>query len=89
MKTSTIRFRAIIAAIMMLMVTLPSFAYDFEVNDIFYNILDVTTKDVEVTSGDNYYSGSITIPSSVKFNGKSYSGCRSVRIRGMQSFCFY
>lgn len=55
--------------------SIPLSAYDFEVDGIFYNILDETAKTVEVT---NYfysgtYSGDISIPNSVTYSGTSYS----------------
>ena len=70
--------RAILAVAMMLMVVLPSLAHDFEVDGIYYNYLDETAKTVEVTyKGDYYYvneyTGSVTIPSSVTYNGTTYS----------------
>lgn len=49
-------------------------AYDFEVNGIFYHITGTNT--VEVTyRGTNYnsYSGSVNIPSSVSYGGKTYT----------------
>ena len=73
MGTLANQLRAILAAVLMLIVTFPSLAYDFEVNNIYYNILDKTSKTVEVTDGDNEYSGSITIPPSASHNGISYS----------------
>ena len=73
MKTLTNQLRAILATVMMLIATLPALAYDFEVNGIYYNVLDETAKTVEVTYRDNKYSGSITIPHSVTHNGISYS----------------
>ena len=73
MKTLTNQLRAILAVVIMLIATLPALAYDFEVNGIYYNVLDETAKTVEVTSGDNVYSGSITIPPSVTHNAVSYS----------------
>ncbi|MBR5841951.1 MAG: leucine-rich repeat domain-containing protein [Bacteroidaceae bacterium] len=42
-----------------------------EINDIWYN-LDADTKQAEVTSG-GLYSGSITIPATVTYEGESYS----------------
>lgn len=60
-------------------------AYDFEANGIFYNITSESNLTVEVTYkskvkvGVNYnsyhgclYSGSITIPKSVEYNGNNY-----------------
>lgn len=63
-------------------------AYDFEVDGIYYNKLsdssvEVTFKDYDdetfsidnwcKTLGDNSYSGSVTIPSTVAYNGNTYS----------------
>ena len=46
-------------------------AYDFEAGGIYYNKTSDST--VEVTRGNNEYSGSVTVPSSVKYNNKTYS----------------
>ena len=55
-------------------------AHDFEVDGIYYNITDATAKTVEVTysgsnsgSVDNEYTGAETIPSTVTYNGNTYS----------------
>ena len=55
-------------------------AEDFEVNGIYYKILTDKTNEVEVTyRGSSYssyyfeYTGSVTIPSSVTYNGTTYS----------------
>lgn len=48
-----------------------SFAYDIEVNGFYYNILSATT--LEVTYGDIKYTGDVTIPSTVSYNGKTYN----------------
>ena len=72
--------RAILAIAIMLCVALPTLAHDFEVGGIYYNYLDNTAKTVEVTykgsysySYDDEYTGSVTIPSSVTYNGTTYS----------------
>lgn len=49
-----------------------SFAYDFEVDGIYYNILSEEEKTVEVTSGDSY-TGEIIIPEEVAYEEKKYS----------------
>ena len=71
--------RAILAITMLLMVALPSRAHDFEVDGIYYNVLDESAKTVEVTYGgsssvdySNEYTGSVSIPSSVTYNGTIY-----------------
>ena len=55
-------------------------AHDFEVNGIYYNILTNKTNEVEVTyqgyyyySYSNEYSGSVTIPETVTYDGTTYS----------------
>ena len=80
MKNLNNRFRTIIAAVMMLIATLPSLAHDFEVKGIYYNITDETAKIVAVTykgsehySYSNEYFGPITIPSSVTYSGITYT----------------
>ena len=76
---------------MMLIGWLPSLAHDFEVDGIYYNKINSST--VEVTyrgtgNSKNYYAGAVVIPSSVKYNGVTYSvtsirnnafdGCKSL-----------
>lgn len=46
-------------------------AYDFEVDGIYYNIISITDLTVEVTNGDNKYSGEIIIPSAITYKSKS------------------
>lgn len=72
------RFKKLILA-MMLAISLPSFAHDFEVDGVYYNILSSTDKTVEVTyRGRHYYSnkeysGKVIIPSTVTNYGTTYS----------------
>ena len=72
--------RAILAIAIMLCVALPTLAHDFEVGGIYYNYLDKTAKTVKVTyKGDDYdsyrdeYTGNVAIPSSVTYDGTTYS----------------
>lgn len=60
-----------------------SWAHDFEVNGIYYNITSSTDRTVEVTFRGNYYnsyldeySGAVSIPESVIYNGSTYSVTR-------------
>ena len=46
-------------------------AYDFEVDGIYYNILSFSDLTVEVTYGDNEYSGEVIIPSTVSYKSKT------------------
>ncbi|MBQ9077660.1 MAG: leucine-rich repeat protein [Muribaculaceae bacterium] len=59
----------------MFLTTPPLSAHDFEVDGIYYNVTDETAKTVEVTYRDGIddYTGSINIPSSVTYNGSTYS----------------
>lgn len=67
-------FYAIIIYLLMLPLTLS--AQDFEVNGIFYNIIDVEKRTIEVTHQKNStisYNGNISIPSSVTHNNTTYN----------------
>lgn len=48
-----------------------SIAYDIEVDGFYYNVLSATT--LEVTYGDKKYSGDVSIPATVTYNGKTYN----------------
>lgn len=48
-------------------------SYDFVVNGIYYNVMGSNTVKVTCKDSDyNSYSGSVTIPSSVTYNGRTY-----------------
>ena len=60
-----------------------SWAHHFEVDGIYYNITSSTDRTVEVTFRGNYYnsynneySGAVSIPESVIYNGSTYSVTR-------------
>ena len=64
----------------MLLCSTSLFAEDFEVDGIYYNVTSSSDKTVAVTyrgnhynSYSNEYSGSVTIPESVTYNGTAYS----------------
>ena len=64
----------IMAVLLACMVSVQASGYDFVQDGIYYNITGSNT--VEVTYKDknfNCYSGSVTIPSSVTFNGTTYT----------------
>ena len=70
--------RAIVAIVMMLIGWLPSLAHDFEVDGVFYNktsgnTVAVTYKGKTYGSYSNEYAGDVVIPSSVNYNGTTYS----------------
>ena len=66
----------------------PTFAYDFEVNGIYYNVVSLPNLTCEVTFGNSKYSGQITIPEQVTYNTRTFnvininnnafSGCSSL-----------
>ena len=55
------------------------YAYDFEVDGIYYNVISFEQMTAGVTHDDHFipptshYSGNISIPSSVTYNGKTFS----------------
>ena len=59
--------------------SIPTWAYDFELNGVYYNITDANAKTVEVTyveksSGNrDFYYGAITIPKRVSKENVTYS----------------
>ncbi len=70
--------RAIVAIAMMLIGWLPSLAHDFEVDGVFYNktsdnTVAATYKGYSYDSYSNEYAGDVVIPSSVNYNGTTYS----------------
>ena len=65
--------RAIVAIAMMLTGWLPSLAHDFEVDGIFYNKTSDNTAAVTYQGSSYGYSGDVVIPSSVNYNGATYS----------------
>ena len=56
-----------------LVATTALWAEDFSVDGIYYNILADKTNEVEVTYGSSGYTGPVTIPSTVTYNGVIYS----------------
>ena len=61
------RFLTILA---FLVVTISSYAYECEVDGIYYELFD---NEAIVTSGDNKYSGTVVIPEKITFNGIKYT----------------
>lgn len=62
------------------------YAYDFEIDGIYYDITSLSKKEVAVTynnSNYNSYSGAVEIPSSVSYNGTNYN----VTSIGEKAFC--
>ena len=90
MKNLRLLKRLLFTIVALSLSTTASFAHDFEVDWIYYNILSESDKTVEVTcrgewydSYTNEYSGSVTIPETVTYSGKTYS----VTSIGDDAFC--
>ena len=80
--------RVIVAIAMMLIGWLPSLAHDFEVNGVYYDKInnskvEVTYKGNSYDSYSNEYEGNIVIPSSVNYNGTTYS------VTSIGNYAFY
>ena len=60
-------------SLLSIVLSLQSFAFDFELDGISYNIISSQDKTVEVTTSENVYSGNININSTVTNDGVSYS----------------
>ena len=72
--------KTLLATIALLLCSETMNAHDFEVDGIYYNILSENNKTVEVTfKGDTYssntneYTGSVTIPQKVDYEGNEYT----------------
>ena len=71
--------KRLLLSLMLLVASLASFAHDFKVDGIYYNILSNEDLTCEVTSddGSSYtspaYSGNVVIPSQVLYGNKAYS----------------
>ena len=75
MKNLLQTIRATFLLILLLGSTLTVTAYDFEASGIYYNITSSTNMTVAVTydsKTNNTYSGTVTIPEKVTYNGKTY-----------------
>ena len=55
----------------LLLSSISTFAYDFEAGGLYYN--KASNNQATVTSGDNAYTGSITIPETVENSGTTYT----------------
>ena len=55
-----------------LLCSVASYAYDFAVDGIYYNITNSSEKTVEVTYKEDSYAGTINIPETVSYQGATY-----------------
>ena len=61
-----------VLAVLVALCSLNVYAYDVEIDGIYYN-LDAENKTAEVTNGDDRYTGDIVIPESIEDDGVTYS----------------
>ena len=62
--------KKLFATVAVLLCSITANAYDFEVDGIYYNIISATDLTVEVTRGENKYTGKVIIPSNVVYKSK-------------------
>lgn len=53
--------------------SLSSYAYDFEVDGLYYDLSSLPNRTCKLTSGDSAYSGALIIPESVNYDGLVFS----------------
>ena len=63
-------FATLLLTLLLSMMSTNTFAYDFEIDGIYYNL--IKGKFAKVTSGDNRYSGDVAIPEKVTYEGVEY-----------------
>lgn len=63
-------------ALILSMLSVSVSAYDFEIDGMYYNVLSIDTLTVEVTSGENKYSGNIVVPSQINFKDRNFKVIR-------------
>ncbi len=72
--------KILLSCLLTLTFAIPTMAYDFEVDGIYYNITSSSTVEVTYPNDDGYgydvkydYEGSITIPDEVSYSGGTYA----------------
>ena len=63
-------FATLLLTLLLSMISTNTFAYDFEVDGVYYNLMQDGS--AIVTSGDNQYSWDVVIPEQVTFEGVVY-----------------
>ena len=70
------KMKTIITKLLMLTAVLLAstnvYAYDFEVDGIYYNVIDFNDLTCKIVPGDNVYTGEIKIPSQITFNDRTF-----------------
>ena len=64
------KLQSLVLMLLALLLPATAAAYDFEVDGIYY---DINGNEATVTSGTSHYTGDVTIPAAVTYNGTTYS----------------
>ena len=64
--------------LMLSMLSVSVSAYDIEVDGMYYNVLSIDNLTVEVTSGENKYSGNIVVPLQISFKDRIFKVIRII-----------
>ncbi|MBQ8223365.1 MAG: hypothetical protein IJZ87_08510 [Bacteroidales bacterium] len=64
--------KQLLITIAVLLCSATTYAYDFEVDGIYYNIISMEDLTVEVTNGDIEYSGEVVISSTVTIQSRIF-----------------
>ena len=64
--------KQLLITIAVLLCSATTYAYDFEVDGIYYNIISMEDLTVEVTNGDIEYSGEVIIPETVTIQSRTF-----------------
>ena len=62
--------------LMLSMLSVSVSAYDFEIDGLYYNVVSLDDLTVEVTIGENKYSGNIVVPSQISFKDRIFKVIR-------------
>lgn len=76
------RVKFLLTTIAVLLGSVMANAYDFEVDGMYYNLHSATDLTVEVTYGENKYSGEVIIPSTITYQS------RNLAVVGISSWAF-
>ena len=61
-----------VMAVLVILFSPNVYAYDVEINGIYFNLFQ-STQEAEVTSGNGWYRGDVSIPASIVKNGITYN----------------
>ena len=65
--------KKIVLTFSMMLLTIPTFAYDFEANGLYFKIISVPESTCELAKGDIPYKGDIVIPETVEYKNRQFT----------------